>query len=146
MNSRIALSSARTLGCMPRRQWLRHKSGEPALDEVEPRRVRRGEVRTEPRVPREPSADDRSLVRPVVIHNDVDVQGGRPQLPAPRPVRPPETRRRVTSMSRRTARSRPSVWAEAGEAPTDRQARPSTPGMREVRWAEVVGSEPVVYR
>ena len=48
----------------------------------------RGEVRTEPRVPREPSADDRSLVRPVVIHNDVDVQGGRPQLPAPLPVRP----------------------------------------------------------
>ena len=96
--------------------------------------TRRGEVRTEPRVPREPSADDRSLVRPVVIHNDVDVQGGRPQLPAPLPVRPPETRRRVTSMSRRTARSRPSVWAEAGEAPTDRQ-----PGPRRLAWGKFAG-------
>ena len=84
--------------------------------------MRRGEVRTEPRVPREPSADDRSLVRPVVIHNDVDVQGGRPQLPAPRPVRPPETRRRDVTPdgeepAKRMGRSR-------GEAPTDRQPGP----------------------
>ena len=35
-----------------------------------------------------------------------------------------EQRLRVTSMSRRTLRSRPSVWAEAGEAPTDRQPGP----------------------
>ena len=37
---------------------------------------------------------------------------------------PLKARLRVTSMSRRTARSRPSVWAEAGEAPTDRQPGP----------------------
>ena len=57
-------------------QLLRLERGEPTLDEIEPRRVRRGEVRMEPRVPREPSPDDRGLVRPVVIHDDVDVQGG----------------------------------------------------------------------
>ena len=57
-------------------QLLRLEGGKPALDEIEPRGVRR-EVRMKARVPGEPSADQRGLVRPVVVHDDVHVQVGR---------------------------------------------------------------------
>ena len=77
MNSRIADSSERTLSCTPRRSCFRLEGGKPALDEIEPRGVRRREVRMKARVPGEPSADQRGLVRPVVVHDDVHVQVGR---------------------------------------------------------------------
>ena len=58
-------------------QLLPLKGGKPALDAMEPRGVRRREVRMKARVPGEPSAEQRGLVRPVVVHDDVHVPVGR---------------------------------------------------------------------
>ena len=62
------------LRCTPRRSCLVGEPGEPALDEVEPRAVGRGEVQMEPRTLGEPAADERGLVRAVVVQNQVDVE------------------------------------------------------------------------
>ena len=50
---------------------------EPTLDLVEPGCRGRSEVDVEPRVACEPGSDRRGLVRPVVVHHEVDVQLGR---------------------------------------------------------------------
>jgi thioesterase domain-containing protein/acyl carrier protein len=47
---------------------------EPPFDEVEPGRAGRGEVQVEPRVPHEPAADPRRLVRAIVIEDQMDVK------------------------------------------------------------------------
>ena len=49
---------------------------EPALDEVEPAAVGRGEVQDEPRVAFEPAFDRRGLVGGVVVHDHVHGQVG----------------------------------------------------------------------
>ncbi len=48
--------------------------GEPAFDEVQPRPVRRGEVDVNARSLRKPVANQRRLVGPVVVHDQMDVQ------------------------------------------------------------------------
>ena len=48
--------------------------GEPALDEVQPRPVRRREVDVKARALREPVSDQRGLMRPVVVHDQMDVE------------------------------------------------------------------------
>ena len=63
--------------------------------------------------------------RPRAISPTLDCRRPHRSCGVPVTVSQLKARLRVTSMSRRTARSRPSVWAEAGEAPTDRQ-----PGLR----------------
>ena len=50
--------------------------GEPALDEVQPRRVRRRDVDMEAGPFGEPPTDERRRVGPVVVHDDVDIKGG----------------------------------------------------------------------
>ena len=75
--------------------------------------------------------------RPRAISPTLDCRRPHRSCGVPVTVSQLKARLRVTSMSRRTARSRPSVWAEAGGGPDRPAARPSTPGMREVRWAEV---------
>jgi len=50
---------------------------EPALDEIEPRAGRGREVEMEPRVALEPAGDPRVFVRPVVVHDQVQVESGR---------------------------------------------------------------------
>ena len=47
--------------------------GEPAFDEVEPRAIRRRKVDVEPLPLREPVADERRLVRAVVVHDEVHI-------------------------------------------------------------------------
>ena len=59
-------------------QWLHLEGGTPALDASEPRGVRRRAVRLQARGPGDPSADQRGLVRPVVVHDAVHVPVGRP--------------------------------------------------------------------
>ena len=51
--------------------------GTPALDAMEPRGVRRRDVRMQARGPGDPSADHRWRVRPVGVHDDVHVPVGR---------------------------------------------------------------------
>ena len=58
-------------------QVLHLEGGTPALDAMEPRGVRRRAVRMQARGPGAPSADQRGLVRLVVVHDDVHVQVGR---------------------------------------------------------------------
>ena len=48
--------------------------GEPALDQVEPRPVRRREVDVKTRSLREPILDHWSLVRPVIVHDQMHVE------------------------------------------------------------------------
>jgi hypothetical protein len=48
--------------------------GEEALDEVEPRSARRGEVQVISRVSLQPFADGFVRVGPLIVENDVDVQ------------------------------------------------------------------------
>jgi hypothetical protein len=50
---------------------------EPALDQVQPGRVGGREVEVEARMPDQPAADGRSLVRGVVVQDEVDVELGR---------------------------------------------------------------------
>lgn len=61
-------------------ELLRGQLGEPALNEIEPGRVGRGEVDVEPWPLGEPGPDERRLVGRVVIvlviHDDVHVEGG----------------------------------------------------------------------
>ena len=50
---------------------------EPPLNEVEPGPTGWGEVQVEPRALREPGPDERSLMRAVVVQDDVHIEGGR---------------------------------------------------------------------
>src|ERR1700690_2615310 len=50
--------------------------GEPALDLIEPGCRSRGEVRMKPRTTSQPSAHSGCLVRPIVVHHQMDVQLG----------------------------------------------------------------------
>ena len=50
--------------------------GEPALNQVEPGRRGRGEVRMKAWMPSQPVANRRCLMRAVVIHHQMHVQGG----------------------------------------------------------------------
>ena len=67
--------TGRSMGAAP--DVVLSQRGEPALDLIEPRRRSRREVDVEPRVACEPGSDRRGLVRPVVVHHEVDVQLGR---------------------------------------------------------------------
>ncbi len=58
-------------------QLLVGERGEPALDEVDPRGTRRGEVHVVARMAHEPAVDERRLVGPVVVENHVHVERGR---------------------------------------------------------------------
>ena len=51
--------------------------GEPALDEIQPRRARRGEMHMKPRVAHKPAAHARRLVSGVVVQNQMNVEVGR---------------------------------------------------------------------
>src|SRR6266571_6859391 len=53
---------------------LSRQLGEPALNEIEPGAVGRGEVDVEAWPLGEPVTDDRGLVGPVVVHDHVDIQ------------------------------------------------------------------------
>ena len=53
---------------------LSRQGREPALDETQPRSVRRREMHVEPRPLREPMADERRLVGAVIVHDDVHVK------------------------------------------------------------------------
>ena len=48
--------------------------GEPALDQVEPRRAGRGEMHMKPRMAGQPSAHARRLVGAVVVENQMNVE------------------------------------------------------------------------
>jgi AraC-like DNA-binding protein/CheY-like chemotaxis protein len=53
---------------------LLRQGGKPALDQVQPRGARRGEVHMKPRMASKPSAHPRRLVRPVVVENQMNVE------------------------------------------------------------------------
>ncbi len=97
---------------------------EPTLDLVEPGCRGRSEVDVEPRVACEPGSDRRGLVRPVVVHHEVDVQLGRdagldgsqePQCPASIKMRGRvASRRNVTrGLAVVLASFLPSSWSKA---------------------------------
>ena len=77
MNSRIADSSERTLSCTPRRSCFVSRAANQRSTRLSHEAYVGVEVRMKARVPGEPSADQRGLVRPVVVHDDVHVQVGR---------------------------------------------------------------------
>ena len=74
MNSRIAASSAGTLSMHAAPQLLGGQLGEPALNEVQPGPVGRGEVDVEPRSFSEPRSDERGLMCAVVVHDEMYVE------------------------------------------------------------------------
>jgi hypothetical protein len=48
---------------------------EPPLDQVDPRRTRRGEVYVVAGMTHQPTVNERGLVRPVIVEDDVNVEG-----------------------------------------------------------------------
>ena len=56
------------------------ESSEPAFYEIKPRRARRCEVNGEARTFKQPGADGSGLVRAVVVHDQVNVEGWRHAL------------------------------------------------------------------